>query len=213
MSPLEPEPCPGDDTWKAPVALAALEAGAHVINDVSGLADPVIAEHCARFGAGLVIMHTRAAPKVKAFPAYDDVVEDVASFLARRIETAASRGVALDHMIVDPGPDFAKTPAQTVAVLRHLRDLRPLARPILLAVSRKDFVGAMTGRPPRQRLAGGLAAIAAGLDAGAAILRVHDVAETTDFLQVRAALLGLDDVPVDLQLAEHLRREPARRDG
>lgn len=116
-------------------------------------------------------------------------------------------------MIVDPGPDFAKTPAQTVAVLRHLRDLRPLARPILLAVSRKDFVGAMTGRPPRQRLAGGLAAIAAGLDAGAAILRVHDVAETTDFLQVRAALLGLDDVPVDLQLAEHLRREPARRDG
>ncbi len=195
------------DTWKAPVALAALEAGAHLINDVSGLHDPTIAAHCARFGAGLVLMHTRAAPKVKAFPVYENEVDDVVAFLGRCIDAAMSQGVSHDHLVLDPGPDFAKTPAQTVSVLRRLRDLGPLRRPVLLAVSRKDFVGALTGRSPRQRLAGSLAAVGAGLDRGASILRVHDVAETVDFLRVRAALLGIDDVASDLRLGDDLRRE------
>lgn len=195
------------DTWKAPVALAALEAGAHLVNDVSGLADPALAAHCARFGAALVVMHTRARPKVKEFPAYDDVVADVRAFLGRRMAVAAERGVAAEQIVLDPGPDFAKTPAETVRVLRHLGDLSPLGRPLLLAVSRKDFVGALTGRPPRDRLAGTLAAVAEGVDAGAGILRVHDVGATRDFLAVRAALRG---APVDpaLHLPEHLRREP-----
>ena len=195
------------DTWKASVALAALEVGAHLINDVSGLRDPTIATLCARFGAGLVILHTRAAPKVKEFPAYADVVGDVTTFLRERLEVATSRGLSPEHLVFDPGPDFAKTPAQSIAVLRNLPVLSSLGRPVLLAVSRKDFVGALTARMPKQRLAGTLAAVGAGLDGGASMLRVHDVAETIDFLRVRAALLGLDEVAPNLRLAEHLRRE------
>jgi dihydropteroate synthase len=201
------------DTWKPAVALAALEAGAHLINDVSGLLHPEIAEHCARFGAGLVIMHTRAEPKVKAFPVYDDVVADVCGFLAEKLAVAQSRGLAADHVVLDPGPDFAKTPAETVTVLRRLADLARFERPILLAVSRKDFVGALTGRRPAARLAGTLAAVADGVDAGASILRVHDVAEVVDFLRVRGALRGELEVPPDLHLPEDLRREPAPSGG
>jgi dihydropteroate synthase len=196
------------DTWKVPVARAALDAGAHLINDVSGLADPEIAGHCARAGAGLVIMHTRAAPKVKAFPSYDDVVADVVAFLDERIALARARGVRAEQVVIDPGPDFAKTPSQTVTVLHRLPELARIGRPILLAVSRKDFVGALTGRRPAARLAGTLAAIGEGVDAGASILRVHDVAEVIDFLTVRRALRGEAPVVTDLQLAEHLRREP-----
>lgn len=195
------------DTWKAPVALAALQAGAHLVNDVSGLADVAIADHCARFGAGLVLMHTRARPKVKEFPTYDDVVGDVRRFLEERMAVALGRGVGREQLVLDPGPDFAKSPAETVQVLRHLRDLAPLGRPVLLAVSRKDFVGALTGRAPRQRLAGTLAAVGEGVDAGAAILRVHDVGATRDFLAVRAALRGTRPVDPALHLAEDLRRE------
>lgn len=195
------------DTWKPPVALAALQAGAHLINDVSGLRDATLADHCARFGAGLVVMHTRARPKVKAFPAYDDVVADVHRFLSQQVAVAVERGVAPEQVILDPGPDFAKSPADTVQVLRHLAGLASLQRPVLLAVSRKDFVGALTGRSPRQRLAGTLAAVGEGVDAGAAILRVHDVEATRDFLAVRAALRGAAPVDAALHLAEHLRRE------
>lgn len=201
------------DTWKAPVARAVLEAGAHMINDVSGLADPALADLCAAHGAGLVIMHTRAAPKVKDFPPYGDVVADVVEFLADRVDEAHRHGVGAHQIVLDPGPDFAKTPAQTVAVLRNLGAVVALGRPVLLAVSRKDFVGALTGRPPRQRLAGTLAALGEGLDAGAAILRVHDVGEVAGFLAVRAALRGEVDVHPDLHLPEHLRREPGGHTG
>lgn len=196
------------DTWKAPVARAALDAGAHLINDVSGLRDPLIADHCARTGAGLVIMHTRAAPKVKAFPAYDDVMADVGRFLEEKMALAAARGVRSEQVVLDPGPDFAKTPGQTVTVLRRLPELGRFGRPVLLAVSRKDFVGALTGRMPAVRLAGTLAAIGEGVDAGASILRVHDVGDVGDFLTVRRALRGDIELPPDLHLPEALRREP-----
>jgi dihydropteroate synthase len=197
------------DTWKVPVAAAALDAGAHLINDVSGLLDPTLADVCARHGAGLVLMHTRAAPKVKGFPHYDDVTADVVGFLEERMRTALARGLHPEQIVLDPGPDFAKTPAETVTVLRNLPALARLGRPVLLAVSRKDFVGAITEQRPRRRLAGTLAAVGEGVDAGAAILRVHDVAATADFLRVRRALRGELDVPADLRLADHLRREPA----
>jgi dihydropteroate synthase len=196
------------DTWKPAVARAALESGAHLINDVSGLLYPEIADHCARFEAGLVIMHTRAEPKVKAFPAYDDVMADVGAFLAEKLAVAESRGVRAEQVVIDPGPDFAKTPAQTVTALRRLPELARFRRPILLAVSRKDFIGALTGRRPAARLAGTLAAVGEGVDAGAAILRVHDVADVVDFLRVRRALRGEIEVPPDLHLPEALRREP-----
>lgn len=189
------------DTYKPAVAAAAIGAGAVIVNDVSGLRDPALAGVCAQTGAALVLMHTRAAPKQRLQdPAlYDDIVADVTGFLAERIEVALGAGVAREQLILDPGPDFAKTPAQTVALLSRLEALHELGRPLLLAVSRKDFVGALTGRAPRDRLAGTLAAIGHGVDAGAHILRVHDVAATADFLAVRAALRG--DVAIDPQLA------------
>jgi dihydropteroate synthase len=196
------------DTFKPEVARAALDAGAAMINDVSGLLDPGLADACAAAGAALVLMHTRARPKEKTFPAYDrPVTDDVLAFLSERIAIATDRGVHQEQIVVDPGPDFAKTPAQTVEVLHDLATLREFDRPILLAVSRKDFVGALTNRRPRERLAGSLAAIGEGVDAGASILRVHDVAEVRDFLTVRAALRGEAKVPEDLRLAEDLRRQ------
>ncbi len=180
------------DTYKPEVAEAAIEAGAGMINDVSGLRDERLAEVCARTGAALVLMHTRVAPKGTLLrpDAYDDVVEDVVGFLRERMEVAVGAGVAPEQIVLDPGPDFAKTPAQTVAVLRRLDLLTALGRPLLLAVSRKDFLGAITGRGPRERGAATLAALDFGVRAGAAILRVHDVAAAADFLAVRAVLEG-----------------------
>jgi dihydropteroate synthase len=197
------------DTWKAEVARAAIEAGAAMINDVSGLTEPGVADACARSGAALVVMHTRARPKQKEFPGYADVIADVLTFLRERMAAARELGVGDDKFVLDPGPDFAKTPSETVEALRRLGELRELRRPVLLAASRKDFVGALTGRPPAERLAGTLAAIGEGVDAGAAIVRVHDVAATRDFLAVRAALRGRAEVPRGLRLDPGLRRQAA----
>jgi dihydropteroate synthase len=176
------------DIWRARVAQAALEAGAAMINDVSGLADPALAEVTARAGAALVVMHTRAAPKVEHFPGYGDPMADVIELLEQRIELAQCHGVELEQMIVDPGLDFAKTPEESIAVLRRVVELRRFDRPILLAVSRKYFIGMLTGKGPEKRLAGTLAAVQFGVDAGAQIVRVHDVAEVVEFLRTRAAL-------------------------
>jgi len=180
------------DTHKPAVAAAAVAAGAVIVNDVSGLRDPALAEVCAASGAALVLTHTRVAPKGTLLEPdrYDDVVADVTGFLRERMEAALVAGVGEEQILLDPGPDFAKTPAQTVAVLRRLDAVLALGRPVLLAVSRKDFIGTLTGRAPRERGAGTLAAIAHGLDAGAHVVRVHDVAAAADFLAVRAALRG-----------------------
>jgi dihydropteroate synthase len=180
------------DTYKPAVAEAAIAAGAVLVNDVSGLRDPALAALCARTGAGLVIMHTRIEPKGTLLDPgrYEDVVADVVGFLRERMQLALDAGVAPEQLLLDPGPDFAKTPAQTVAVLRALEELRELGPPLLLAVSNKDFVGAVTGRGARDRLAGTLAAVSFGVDAGASVLRVHDVAAAADFLRMRAVLRG-----------------------
>lgn len=184
------------DTWKAKVAAAALDAGAAMINDTSGLAHLRIAELCAATGAALVVMHTRAAPKQERFADYGgDVVGDVVAFLRDRCAAARAAGVADEQIVLDPGPDFAKTPAETVAVLRGIDRVAAIGRPLLLAVSRKYFVGAITGRPPAERLAGTLAAVGWAVDAGSAIVRVHDVAAAADFLAVRAVLRGDVEMP------------------
>jgi dihydropteroate synthase len=195
------------DTWKADVARAALDAGAVLVNDVSGLSDPGVAGVCADSGAGLVITHTRGAPKTKAFPRYRDVVGDVTAFLRDRVALARESGVEEERLLLDPGPDLAKTPAETVEVLRALDRVRHLGRPVLLAVSRKDFVGAICHRPPSERLAGTLAAVGEGIDAGASVVRTHDVAAVADFLAVRAPLRGESDIPAHLHLEKGLRRE------
>jgi dihydropteroate synthase len=197
------------DTYKPAVARAAIDAGAAMVNDPSGLIDPGVAELCASSGAALVVTHTRARPKQKLVrPRYDDVVDDVKGLLAERLEVARAAGVPDERLLVCPGPDLGKDPAQTIELLRRLDELHELGLPILLAVSRKDFVGALTARPPRARLAGTLAAVAHGLDRGAQVLRVHDVAAARDFLTVRRALRGELAVSEDLLLADDLRREP-----
>jgi dihydropteroate synthase len=193
------------DTWRGPVARAALAAGATMINDVSGLSDESIAGACAETGAALVITHTRAAPKTKAFPEYDDVVRDVHGFLAERMGAAESLGVAAEQIVLDPGIDLAKTPAQSIELLRRLPEFASLGRPLLLAVSRKDFVGALTERPPAARDAGTLAAVGAAVRAGARIIRVHDVAGARDYLRVHEALT--DGADSALALAAELKRE------
>jgi dihydropteroate synthase len=201
------------DTYKPAVAQAAVAAGAAIVNDPSGLIDPDVAAVCASSGAALVVTHTRARPKQKLVrPVYDDVVDDVKALLTERLEVARAAGVAEDRLLLCPGPDLGKDPVQTVELLRRLEELHELGLPILLAVSRKDFVGALTSRAPRDRLAGTLAAVSHGLDRGAHVLRVHDVAATRDFLAVRAALRGHADVPDDLLVPDHLRREPAAQE-
>ena len=198
------------DTYKPAVAQAAIAAGATIVNDVSGLRDPELADVCAQTGAALIVMHTRAAPKQRLQDPdlYGDVVADVMGFLGERLELARSRGVADEQLIVDPGPDFAKTPAQTIELLRGAARLHEFGRPVLLAVSRKDFVGALTERPPRDRGPGTLAALAYGTELGAQIFRVHDVAAASDFLTVLAALRGDLEVAPELALADDLRWEP-----
>jgi dihydropteroate synthase len=195
------------DTYKPAVARAAIEAGARIVNDVSGLRDPTLADVCAETGAALVIMHTRAAPRERLQDPdlYDDITAEVLSFLRERVALALSRGVQREQLILDPGPDFAKTPAQTIELLAGLERLHELERPLLMAISRKDFIGALTGRPPRERLAGTLAALAHGVDHGAHVFRVHDVQAAADFLAVRSALEGETEASRDLALTEEIR--------
>lgn len=195
------------DTYKPAVARAAIAAGAAIVNDVSALRDPELADVCAETGAGLVLMHTLTAPKHKRFDRSLDgrMFDDVKRLLSDLIELALVRGVGFEQLLLDPGPDFCKTPAQTVEVLRGLEELHSFGRPLLLAISRKDFIGALTGRPPRERLAGTLAALGHGLSAGAHVVRVHDVGAAAEFIEVTMALTGASDVDPGLTLADSLR--------
>ncbi len=197
------------DTYKPPVARAAIAAGAKIVNDVSGLRDPGLAEVCAASGAALVIMHTRAAPRERLQDPdlYGDITGEVLAFLRERVAAVVACGVHPEQLILDPGPDFAKTPAQTIRLLAEISRLHELERPLLMAISRKDFIGALTGRAPRERLAGTLAALAHGVQQGAHIFRVHDVAASSDFLAVRAALAGDSEPSRDLALGEEIRYE------
>ena len=207
------EACPGAlvsvDTFKPAVAEAALEAGAHLLNDVSGLADPALGRLCAGAGAGLVVMHTAAPPltRLQNPGLYRDVPSEVAGFVAGRIAVAVDAGVDPESIVVDPGVDFTKTPAQSVALLRDLGPIVDLGRPVLLALSRKDFIGALTDRPPAGRDAGTLGAIAALRPVPDQILRVHDVAATVDLLTVLDVLTGREPVPDGLVLRDELRHQ------
>jgi dihydropteroate synthase len=202
------------DTYKPEVARAAVAAGARIVNDVSGLRDPGLADVCAESGAALVLMHTLAAPRERLQDAdlYDDITGEVMDFLRERTALAVSRGVAREQLLLDPGPDFAKTPAQTIRLLAEVGRMHELGLPLLMAISRKDFIGALTGRAPRERLAGTLAALAHGVQHGAHVFRVHDVAAAADFLAVRAALTRETEAGRELALSEEIRYERVERD-
>lgn len=185
------------DTWKPEVAEAVLDAGAHLINDVSGLYHARLANVVAARGAGIILMHTRAEPKTEHFPDYGSrVVDDVRRVLNSLRERALQAGIRSDSIILDPGPDFAKMPAETVEVLRDLPGLSVHGHPILLAVSRKYFVGTIIHREPDERLAGTLAALGWCAErARFSIARMHDVREAADYLRVRAVMDGREPMP------------------
>ena len=203
------------DTYKPPVVEAVLDAGAHIVNDVSGLRAPELAPLVARHRAALVVMHTAAPPKTRLQDTdlYGNVVAEVGAFLTAKTGEAVAAGVHPESILLDPGPDFTKTPAQTVEVLRHLTDLNPDGLPMLLAISRKDFIGALTRTRPRERLAGTLAAVAAVGSGSGVVLRVHDVGEVRRFLTVLDVLRSTDPVDPDLRLTDDLRWAAGRPDG
>jgi dihydropteroate synthase len=197
------------DTYRPKVAAAALEAGAHIINDISGLLHPELANVVAQHNAGYILMHNRGRPKVRLTDAnlYEDVVADVLEFMDDRFAQLQAAGVTKQQVIVDPGPDFAKTPAQTVEVLQKISRLLEYRRPVLFPVSRKDFIGAITGRPPRERLAGTLAAIAHTLTlTRSGIYRVHDIQEVRNFIDVWDVLQGYQELGAEVLLDRSLWR-------
>ena len=201
------------DTYKPDVADACLAAGADVINDVSAIHDPRLAEVVARWDAGFVLMHTVGPPKVKLLePDWyaDGVAHEVGVFFEDKLAELEAAGVPREAVILDPGVDFSKTPRQSVELLHDLASLDRFDRPMLLALSRKDFVGAISGTSPRHRDPGTLAAMgfAAGLVPDT-IFRVHEVDQSRQFLDVAAALADPGRLDADAQLTVGLRLEPA----
>jgi dihydropteroate synthase len=180
------------DTSKVAVAEVALDTGAEIVNDVTALrSEPELAALCAERGCGLVLMHMQGTPRtMQGAPTYDDVVDDVKGFLAERIEFATSEGVAEERIWIDPGIGFGKTVEHNLELLRRLRELAELGRPIVVGASRKSFLGRLTGREVDERLGGTIASNVLALLGGAEVFRVHDVAELRQALDVAAAILG-----------------------
>jgi dihydropteroate synthase len=178
------------DTRKAAVAEAALAAGAHIVNDVTALTgDAAMPGVVARYGAGVVLMHMRGEPAtMQQEPRYGDVTREVTDFLRDRMEALERAGVARETMALDPGIGFGKTAAHNLALLNGLPALTVLGRPVLVGVSRKRFIGELTGREVGDRLAGSLAAMVFAVLRGAAVVRVHDVKESVDAVSVVAGL-------------------------
>jgi dihydropteroate synthase len=180
------------DTSKAAVAAAALDAGADYVNDVTALrGDPDMAALVAERAVDVCLMHMLGTPRTMQSEArYDDVVADVKAFLAARIEAAVAAGIARERIEVDPGIGFAKTLDHNLELLRRLRELTELGRPIVLGTSRKSFLGRITGRETAERVPATLATVVMGFERGAEVFRVHDVAPARDALVVAAATLA-----------------------
>jgi dihydropteroate synthase len=181
------------DTSKPAVMSAAVAAGASMINDVRALREPGALEAAARSDAAVCLMHMQGQPRTMQHePRYDDVVGEVTAFLEQRVAACQAAGIDRDRLVLDPGIGFGKRLEHNLALLAHLPQLvRPgpnQGLPLLVGVSRKSMFQALLGRPVERRLAGGLAVATAAVLAGAAILRVHDVAETVDAVKVARAL-------------------------
>jgi dihydropteroate synthase len=179
------------DTRKSAVALAALAAGADMINDVSALRhDPSMAAVAAGAGAALLLMHMKGDPKtMQETPSYVDCASEVRDFLSRSAREALAAGIAHNAILLDPGVGFGKTLGDNLELLARLDALAELGFPLAVGLSRKSFVGALTGRTVEDRLAGSLGAACAACSRGATVFRVHDVAATVDALRVFMACL------------------------
>ncbi|HZV04907.1 MAG TPA: dihydropteroate synthase [Gemmataceae bacterium] len=179
------------DTNKAEVARQALEAGAHIINDITALqGDPAMPEVVRSYRAGVILMHMQGTPATMQIdPRYDDVVAEVDGFLEARLQACIDLGIAASQVVLDPGIGFGKRTRHNLRLLADLEELQRLGRPVCLGVSRKGFLGKLLERPLEQRLASSLAAACYALVRGSAqILRVHDVAETHDAVVLWNAL-------------------------
>ncbi len=178
------------DTFKASVADAALAAGAHLINDCSGLSDPRLAETVARYDAALVVMHLKGELNVRSTGAYTygDALAEIVDFLYERTERARAAGVRAESIAIDPGLEFGKEPQTDLEILDRFGELRALGYPILFASSRKSFIGRIFNRPAKELLVPSLATAGLGISAGARLLRVHDVAETVQLARMYAAV-------------------------
>ena len=182
------------ETARHSVALAAIEVGAAIVNDVSELADPKLAPVCAETGAALILMHhggqIRGRPR---HPEYPDVVEDVIGRWTELVEAAGAAGVDGGRIMVDPGLDFGKTTYHSLELMARLDELTALPWPVLVAPSRKDVVGESLGLPPDERLEGTLALVALSVAAGAAAVRVHDVRASVRVVRMTETVLGHHD--------------------
>jgi len=183
------------DTYKCGVARRALEAGADLVNDITGLrADPAIARAAADHGAPIVLSHIRGTPRsMQEDPAYVDVMAEVASELLASTRLAMREGVAHTALLLDPGIGFGKSFDHNLELIRRLPEIAGLGFPLLIGVSRKSFIGRILDRPPDARLEGSLAAADAARLGGAAIVRVHDVAETARFFAILGAIGAWDE--------------------
>jgi dihydropteroate synthase len=177
------------DTSKPEVMRAAVAAGAGIINDVRALQMPGALAVAAQLGVPVCLMHMQGAPDtMQQGPSYGDVVGEVAGFLRARAAACEAAGILRDRLLLDPGFGFGKTLTHNLALLAGLRTIAALGPPIVVGLSRKSMIGALTGRPVTERLAGSLAAAVLAVERGAVLVRVHDVAETVDALAVLAAL-------------------------
>ena len=178
------------DTSSPQVMTRAGEAGASLLNDVRALQRPGALEAAAATGLPVCLMHMQGEPgTMQDDPVYADVVVEVRSFLAERMEACTGAGIGPERLLVDPGFGFGKTLAHNLELLRGLPTLAALGPPVLVGLSRKRMIGALTGRPVGERLAGGLALAVLAVERGARIVRTHDVAGTVDALRVTAAVL------------------------
>jgi dihydropteroate synthase len=180
------------DTYKASVARKALEAGASLVNDISGLRfSPDMAKVIADHGAALAIMHIKGTPRdMQQNPVYDDVIGEIRGYLAEGVEIALKAGVDREKILVDPGIGFGKTLEHNLVILNRLQEFRVLGRPILIGTSRKRFIGTVLGiLAPEQRIEGTAATVAIAIERGARVVRVHDVAQMARVARMTDAIL------------------------
>ncbi len=183
------------DTRHAEVARAALDAGAHMINDVSAGADPAMLELLGGSDAAFALMHMQGQPRtMQEAPRYDNVVDEVRAFLDHRVAACEAAAIGRDRLLLDPGFGFGKTMAHNLRLLAALEAVRVADLPMLVGLSRKSMLGTITGRAVEERVAASIAAALLAVERGADIVRVHDVAGTADALKVREALVAVQQV-------------------